>query len=167
MSAPKGSAGAWPASGERRADGVIASAMADAEDDLSMLEVDALVARLALVKERVLDLMDQPAAPVLTPEARADTEAVIDECAIRLLRPLVLTSKVPGPSQGDLYAGALDLVVAARSQRDELGREVKRLRGLIKAMVPVALGKCPWCGVPEIHKVDCPWSAIFNEANKP
>jgi hypothetical protein len=65
--------------------------------DLSTLDNDALVARLALVKERVLDdaaAIGGPFDPTEAGTAKspaqvaaelADTLAVLDECAVRLL----------------------------------------------------------------------------------
>ena len=125
--------------------------------NLSTLDGDALAARLAVVKQHMLDLMDQPSPLMLV--ARADSESVLDECGIRLLDP--------GPEH-------------LRAQI--LSDDVARLRTLIRAVV--AMGpdvatptfsepilwelRCKYCSSrPGDHFGSCPWPALVAEAAKP
>jgi hypothetical protein len=124
--------------------------------DLSILEAKALVARLALVKERAID--DSVAADPyeqiemstaktksqLTAE-RMDTEAVLDECAVRLL--------ARGPE--DLRAQAL-------------GDQLERLRKLVGAVFTVCQPTfCPCCGMlGSGHNAGCLWPTLLAEATK-
>jgi len=57
-------------------------------EDFRDLDGNALVARLAVVKERVLGKRNPDGSVTFGPDftsERADTEAVLDECAVRLL----------------------------------------------------------------------------------
>jgi hypothetical protein len=125
--------------------------------DLSTLDGNALAERLAVVKDRMLDLMDQSSPLMLV--ARADSEAVLDECGIRLLDP--------GPEH-----------LRAQILSDDVGR----LRALIRAVV--AMGpdvatptfsepilwelRCKYCSSrPGDHFGSCPWPALVAEAAKP
>jgi len=141
-------------------------------EDLSTLDGNALVARLAVVKERVLDDASAVSADGWDTD-RADTEAVLDECAVRLLGP--------GPKQ--LTPGEPDAVPLAGT-----GAEIERLRGLIGAVArgPWSLGSTPpwdmersrattglwhcvscaadWNGHGRpAHARDCPWPSLLAE----
>jgi hypothetical protein len=111
--------------------------------DLFDLDGNALAARLAVVKTRVLAdadaIAEDPYAPTgmntagdkaAYADARADTEAVIDECSDRLL-------------------GAM------------------RLRRLVRTVVAtLGTGDCPTCGAKEerpSHTTECPWPALVAE----
>jgi hypothetical protein len=136
--------------------------------DLSALDGNDLVARLAVVKVRALE--DSRASGVgLYPNdvgdpqklaQRADTEAVLDECAVRLLNHEI---------QG----------IAARWQRNAENAmagtavalaEVERLRGLIHAVVAhVSREQCPVCAAQvgrQHHLEGCPWPVLVGAAEK-
>jgi hypothetical protein len=75
---------------------------------------------------------------------RADTEAVLDECAVRLLG----------------------------QQAPSTASEVERLRAMIRTLVRaqgrLTPGKgCPGCGSRGVHDADCPWLPLSAEAAKP
>jgi hypothetical protein len=141
--------------------------MADAKQskpgDLSTLDGNALVARLDLVKERALEdsVAADPYEPLemstaktkaqITAE-RMDTDAVLDECAARLL----------DPSPEHLRAQILS---------DEL----ERLRALIARVVArgplgpaVGYFSCVFCfEADDAHAIECPWPALEAQALKP
>lgn len=126
-------------------------------EDLKALDGNALVARLAKVKERAevegeFCCNDRERAEMAA--ERADTEAVLDECAVRLL--------------GASCSGCED----CKEHRLKATREVERLRELIRAVVAQgqpafqARGWC-WCGPIDSHAAECPWPALVAEAEKP
>ena len=122
--------------------------------DLSALDGNALAARLAVVKERMLDLMDQPSAVMLV--ARADSEAVLDECGIRLLDPGPerLRAQILSDDVGHLRALIKGLVakgsdVATPTQTTPVRWEVRRM----------------YCSSrPGDHYASCPWPTLVAEA---
>jgi hypothetical protein len=126
--------------------------------DLSTLDGNALVARLGVVKERVLgDSIEahEIGSDTATTE-RADTEAVLDECAVRLQGPAVST---PGEPDAVSLAGA--------------GATIDRLRGVIRAVVDhadfLAVKDCPICHGGEPGRSlghNCSWTALVAEAEK-
>jgi hypothetical protein len=158
--------------------------------NLSGLDGNDLVARLAVVKDRMLDLMDQPSEVMLV--ARADSEAVLDECASRLLGSdaeawfegkgspeRVGPADVPRLAMAlrdarDAYAEAVELAAATKIQRDEFAANVWRLRELIRDVVEqVEAGRtyakrlCPGCGTAKEHNGGCVWPDLVAEAENP
>jgi hypothetical protein len=129
--------------------------------DLRDLNGSALAARLDLVKERVLEdaaaanPYDQTELSTAKTKAqlaaeRADTEAVLDECAARLVAP---RAQGAGSSAGS--AGELD-----------------RLRALIRAVVSSHGGPGtdgPRCGgsSSDDHGPGCAWPSLLAEIKKP
>jgi hypothetical protein len=87
-------------------------------EDLSTLDGDALAALLATVKKRLVDadlrksIYSSPEVDAMVAADRAETEAVLDECALRLLDP--------GPEH-----------LRAQILRDD----VERLRAAVRAIV--------------------------------
>jgi hypothetical protein len=141
-------------------------AMSD-QPDLSDLDRNVLVARLSVVKVRVLE--DSRAAEVefcsndagnaQMAAQRADTEAVLDECASRLLGQEIRGAAERWQSNAeDAMAGA-EAALA----------EAARLRGLIRGVLtvcPPAL-QCQCCGkLGSGHNAGCPWPALMAEAAK-
>lgn len=129
-----------------------------AAEDLKALDGPALAARLAMVKARALEDHDDLNMDGVCVKgrdleaARADTAAVLDECAARLL----------GAGVGTLSHG----LAAFNAQGDEL----LRLRGLIRAVM-VSDGLDCACDANTLgaveHARDCPWPALVAEAGKP
>ena len=125
-------------------------------EGLSTLDGDALVARVREVKERVLGPWVGGSAE------KADTGAVLDECARRL---------------------AVAVVLKSEDRAQEAEAENGRLRGLIRAAItvrrrdPALDDECPICeplmppyskGASEKgHAEGCPWPALVAEAAKP
>jgi len=139
-------------------------------NDLRHLDGSALATRLSLVKERVLedaasanpyDQTEPSTAKTMAQLAaeRLDTEAVLDECAARLVAHG--TRAETGSSTG--FAG-----------------ELERLRALIRAVVashggpgshdePRSPRVGPRCGgaSSDDHALGCAWPSLVAEARKP
>jgi hypothetical protein len=114
--------------------------------DLSALDGNALVARLAVVMQRAL--LDSYAGALAGTEAgrvqRADTEAVIAECSLRLLRS---------------------------PEIERLRRLIRAVvdRGAYVALQTAGENECLYCTASEFsdpHTPDCPWPALVAEAEK-
>lgn len=115
--------------------------------DLSALDGNALAARLAVVMQRAL--LDSYAGALAGTEAgrvqRADTEAVIDECRVRLLRS---------------------------PETERLRRLIRAVvdRGAYVLFQTSGENECLYCTASEFsepHTPDCPWPALVAEAEKP
>jgi len=136
--------------------------------DLSDLDRNDLVARLAVVKVRVLEDSTVAEVEFCSNEAgnsqmaaqRADTEAVLDECAARLL-----AQEIRGAAER-WQSNAEDARAGAEAALAEAGR----LRGLIRSVLTVCQPtfQCPCCGrLGSRHNAGCPWPTLMAEAEKP
>jgi hypothetical protein len=134
--------------------------------DLSALDGNDLVARLTVVKVRALE--DSKAAGAeahagdLQKDAqRADTEAVLDECAVRLLNHEIRGIATRWQRNAENAMAGAEASLA----------EVERLRVLIQAVVArVSREHCPVCAAQvgrQHHLEGCPWPAIVAAAEKP
>ncbi len=125
--------------------------MSDRED-LSALDGNALVARLAVVVERLLARSREQGLS----EEELDTEAVLGQCGVRLLGPKPWTP----PSEVERLRGLIRMV------RDILTEKM--------------VHSCPLCGITfanrapessavweELHAEECPYPALVAEAEKP
>jgi hypothetical protein len=133
--------------------------------DLSALDGNELVSRLAVVKVRALeDSMaagsESNAGDLQKDAQRADTEAVLDECAARLLH-----HEIRGIA-ARWQRNAEDAIAGAQAAL----AEVERLRGVIREVLTVChpAFQCPCCGKPgPSHSAGCPWLRLVAEAEKP
>lgn len=104
-----------------------------------------------MVKQRVLG----PSRENGLTDDEVDTEAVLDECGVRLLGPRPWT-----PDQTD----ALSLA----SVGFELQRMRKLIRALVDAQTRLALKTgCPGRGTRGLHQRDCPWLNLAAEGVNP
>jgi hypothetical protein len=130
--------------------------------DLKDLDGNALVARLGAVKKRALRHADMQFDSEL-----ADTQSVLEECAVRLLGSDAPDARdARGIAEG-WQAGARKALLAATVALDE----VERLRGLIRAVVDVQARLavktgCPGCAAHGAHEADCPWLPLAAEATR-
>jgi len=159
--------------------------------DLSDLDGNSLVARLGVVRERVV-AQAYSAAERATPSDRErleaeleDTEAVIDECGVRLLGRVPRHPYEPDDASHERMEDELRQAEASDADAQP---EIERLRTLIRASVmhemgaapaaptcPRSNGACWWCGValepadgaPDPHRPGCPWPALVVEAARP
>jgi hypothetical protein len=127
--------------------------------DFKSLDAKALVARLALVKERVVEdaaVIGDPYDPTEVSTAKtpaqlaaelADTLSVLDECASRLLRPKT----------------------AVPSEQGAVG-DLDRLRGLVRTLLAYwekrGGSRCAACGMNATHEEGCPVAPLVAEAGK-
>jgi fructose-1,6-bisphosphatase/sedoheptulose 1,7-bisphosphatase-like protein len=134
------------------------------------LDGNDLVARLAVVKVRVLE--DSTVAEVeLCPNGvgiaqmaaqRADTEAVLAECAVRLLG-----QEIRGAAQR-WQRNAEDAMAGAEAALTEVGRLRRLILAVVAAQSEVAHRTgCPGCASRGVHHRGCPWLALVAEAQKP